>query len=125
MGGKISAEGDVYSYGILLLGMFSGQRPTADRFLIDHSDNLHNYVKKALPHRVMEIADPRMIRQQENHCSLGDESLSWSSISNRKEVCLALIFKVGVLCSIKMPRERLDISVAIKQLRVARDKLLD
>lgn len=34
MGGKISAEGDVYSYGILLLEMFLGKSPTSSSMLI-------------------------------------------------------------------------------------------
>ena len=63
MGGKISAEGDVYSYGILLLEMFSGQRPTS--ILMENANDLHDYVKKALPHGVMKITDPRIVIQRE------------------------------------------------------------
>lgn len=40
------------------------------------------------------------------------------------KVCLTSIFEVGVLCSVEMPRECIDISVAIKQLHLARDSLL-
>ena len=124
MGGKISAEGDMYSYGILLLEMFSGQTPTGSNILMDHADNLHHYVKKALPHRVMDIVDPQIILQSEDHCSLKHKSLSRSHILSRMEGCLASVFEVGVLCSVEMPKERIGISVAIEQLREAKDKLL-
>lgn len=117
MGGNVSAEGDVYSYGILLLEMFSGHRPTGSSLAMDHAINLHDYVKHALPHNVMEIADPRIVLQPEDRGSPKDEAV-------RIELCLASIFEVGILCSLEMPRERVDISVAIKHLNVARDKLL-
>ncbi|XP_074352040.1 LRR receptor-like serine/threonine-protein kinase EFR [Apium graveolens] len=110
MGGKITAEGDVYSYGILLLELFSGQRPTGSSILLEHATNLHDYVRNALPHRVMEIVDPRIIIQQQDHSTM--------------EACLSSIFEIGVLCSFERPRERIDISVAIKKLYVTRDKLL-
>lgn len=111
MGGKITTEGgDVYSYGILLLELFSGQRPTGSSILIEHSSNLHDYVRNALPHRVMEIVDPRILLQQEDHSAM--------------EACLSSIFEIGVSCSFERPRERIDISVALKKLYVTRDKLL-
>ncbi|KAF8026927.1 hypothetical protein BT93_F3422 [Corymbia citriodora subsp. variegata] len=47
MGSKVSREGDVYSYGILLLEMFTGLSPFDNRF----GDNLtlHSLVATALP----------------------------------------------------------------------------
>ncbi|XP_017214981.1 probable LRR receptor-like serine/threonine-protein kinase At3g47570 isoform X2 [Daucus carota subsp. sativus] len=107
---EISEEGDVYSYGIFLLEMFSGKRPTESSILVDNNNNLHDYVRKALPERVMDIVDPRILLDKEEHAM---------------EVCLASIFEVGILCSEETPRKRITISVAIKQLQAARDKLLE
>ncbi|CAL5414347.1 unnamed protein product [Camellia sinensis] len=59
MGDMASTLGDAYSFGILLLGMFTGKKPTDDMFK-DHL-NLHNFVKNALPERVMEIVDPYIL----------------------------------------------------------------
>ncbi|CAL5414333.1 unnamed protein product [Camellia sinensis] len=59
MGDMASTLGDAYSFGILLLGMFTSKKPTDDMFK-DHL-NLHNFVKNALPERVMEIVDPYIL----------------------------------------------------------------
>ncbi|XP_016651449.1 PREDICTED: probable LRR receptor-like serine/threonine-protein kinase At3g47570 [Prunus mume] len=55
MGSEVSTNGEVYSFGILMLEMFTGKRPTDDMFYGDL--NLHTFVKMAFPERVMEIAD--------------------------------------------------------------------
>lgn len=67
MNGKISTEGDVYSYGILLLEIFSGKRPTESNIFFDGDCTLHDYVNMSLPHRVMDIVDPRIVVEQEEN----------------------------------------------------------
>ncbi|CAL5363809.1 unnamed protein product [Camellia sinensis] len=74
MGSKESTEGDVYSYGILLLEMFTGKRPTDDMF--KDSLNLHNFVRLALPHQVADVADPMLFRG-------GEEETSTRNLRNR------------------------------------------
>ncbi|WOG85533.1 hypothetical protein DCAR_0104724 [Daucus carota subsp. sativus] len=120
MYGEISAEGDVYSFGILLLEIFSGKRPTESSIFMNNDNNLHDFVKKALPRRVMDIVDPRIVQDQEEHGMTINPSYRRAII----EGCLTSIFEVGILCSQVTPRKRIDISVAIKHLHVVRDKIL-
>ncbi|GMP23345.1 hypothetical protein CsSME_00000976 [Camellia sinensis var. sinensis] len=49
---EMSTDGDVYSYGILLLEMTTGKRPTDSIF--EEGLNLHTFSRMALPDHVME-----------------------------------------------------------------------
>ncbi|CAK9162475.1 unnamed protein product [Ilex paraguariensis] len=63
MGGQVSTLGDVYSYGILLLEVFTGKRPTEDIFT--NGLNLPQLVAMALPENVMEVVDPSLLLAEE------------------------------------------------------------
>ncbi|XP_030460858.1 probable LRR receptor-like serine/threonine-protein kinase At3g47570 [Syzygium oleosum] len=64
MESEVSREGDVYSYGILLLEMFTGVSPTNERFR--ENFNLHKFVKEALPEQPLEITDPFLLQEMES-----------------------------------------------------------
>ncbi|XP_075661118.1 receptor kinase-like protein Xa21 [Castanea sativa] len=117
LGSEVSTKGDVYSYGILLLEMITGKRPTDHMF--EGGSNLHNYASMALPNCVMEIVDSKLLNNV-------DEVIDNHNFSptNRKEECLISMVKVGVACSMELPQERWDISKAISKLHLVRDILL-
>ncbi|XP_024020483.1 probable LRR receptor-like serine/threonine-protein kinase At3g47570 [Morus notabilis] len=67
MGSEPSRKGRAYSYGILLLEMFTGKRPADEMFKDDF--NLHNFVKKALPEGLVQIADSALLpREVDENC---------------------------------------------------------
>uniref|UniRef100_A0A6N2N6C1 non-specific serine/threonine protein kinase n=1 Tax=Salix viminalis TaxID=40686 RepID=A0A6N2N6C1_SALVM len=102
-GSKVSTYGDVYSYGILLLEMITGKRPTDSMF--NDAMELHNYVKMALPDRVLEVVDPTLLREADQGAS-----------SHQIQQCLIAICEVGVFCSEKFPRERMEIRNVVAEL---------
>ena len=64
MGNMVSTYGDVYSYEILLLEMFTGKRPTNDIF----QDNLNicDFVKATLLEQIIDdIIDPILLSERE------------------------------------------------------------
>ncbi|CAN6705217.1 unnamed protein product [Malus baccata var. baccata] len=118
MGGQLSTYGDVYSYGILLLEMLTGKRPTDDMF--KGGTDLHNFVITALPERVGEICDPLLVQIEESSSSTNPRSNRGNHAPNdqRKRVveCLTDIARVGVACSVATPRERKDMSNVVAEL---------
>ncbi|KDP34811.1 hypothetical protein JCGZ_11173 [Jatropha curcas] len=107
MGSRISVEGDIYSYGILLLEMFTGKRPTANDFQDDL--NLHAFVERSFSYEVMDIVDSRILSEEER----------WYF-----EEGIVSILKVGLTCSMEQPRERLPIPNAINELRKIKSNYL-
>eukprot|EP00261_Vitis_vinifera_P036335 XP_019077578.1 PREDICTED: putative receptor-like protein kinase At3g47110 isoform X2 [Vitis vinifera] len=119
LGGSMWPQGDMYSYGILLLEMFTGKRPTDHMF----SDglNLHSFSKMALLERVMEIADSNLVGESseainniENHCDM----------EGRTQHCLASIARIGVACSEESPGDRLDIKDVVMELNIIKKVFL-
>ncbi|KAM0856179.1 hypothetical protein ACQ4PT_049278 [Festuca glaucescens] len=94
-GSAVSTPGDIYSLGILLLEMFSGRSPTDSAFR--DSLGLHNFAEDALPDRALEIADPTIWLHGEPH----------DNVTSRIQECLVSIFRLGISCSKKQPRDRI------------------
>ncbi|KAF3948938.1 hypothetical protein CMV_025124 [Castanea mollissima] len=117
LGSEVSTKGDVYSYGILLLEMITGKRPTNSVF--EGGLNLHNYASMALPDGVMEIVDPKLLNNVDE--VLGNHN---GRLANKIKECLISMVKVGVACSMELPQERWDISKAISELHLVRDIIL-
>ncbi|KAK6270633.1 hypothetical protein POUND7_007731 [Theobroma cacao] len=119
MGGTVSPEGDIYSYGILLLEMITGRRPTDGMFYGGLS--LHNFCKMALPERLKEILDFRLLAQ------LSENNEGSRSQPNReREILESLVSftKIGVACSTEAPGERMGIKDSITQLLAIKARLL-
>ncbi|KAK8277350.1 hypothetical protein V6Z12_D10G261700 [Gossypium hirsutum] len=122
MGSELSTKGDVYSYGILLLEMFTGKRPTDERF--KECSNLYQFVKAALPDRVIEITDPILLQERVRRGIVRDITLNVVNLENDRRLhCLNLIFKIGLTCSVESRSERMDMSDVVIQLCSIRDKL--
>ncbi|XP_056162775.1 probable LRR receptor-like serine/threonine-protein kinase At3g47570 [Syzygium oleosum] len=121
MGQEVSREGDVYSYGILLLEMFTGLSPTNERF----RDNwtLHSFVTAALPERALEVTDHILLQERES-CLDPNNPQHWHSESNGIfQECLIVVYNIGVACSNEVPGRRMSISGVANQLQKIREKL--
>ena len=63
MGNQVSTLGDIYSYGILLLEMFIGKRPTDEMF--KNGMSIHQFTAMALPEYIMDYVDSSMFFEED------------------------------------------------------------
>lgn len=118
MGNEVSIQGDVYSYGILLLEMFTGKRPTDSEF--GEGLGLRNYVQVALPESAASIIDQSLLQQAEDW----EAGSTTSRNSKDTEIaCITSVMCIGISCSAEMPADRPRIEDALKELESIRDKL--
>ncbi|XP_058080695.1 putative receptor-like protein kinase At3g47110 [Magnolia sinica] len=116
LGGKPSTEGDVYSYGVMLLELFTGKSPTDATFTGDLS--LHKWVLSAIPTKTMDVLDPALL-DKVNLCYHGH------TISAEKQhQCLVSIIVVGLSCTVDSPEARISMRDVLHKLKGIEDALM-
>ncbi|KAF8691491.1 hypothetical protein HU200_040637 [Digitaria exilis] len=90
-GRKISREGDIYSYGIIILELLTGKRPTDEMFNVSLS--LHKFILD--PNIIPNLEDNDMSNslEHENHATV-------RMMSN-----IMRIAKLGLSCSVETPKD--------------------
>ncbi|XP_058089372.1 probable LRR receptor-like serine/threonine-protein kinase At3g47570 [Magnolia sinica] len=120
MGGEASTHGDVYSYGILLLEMITGKRPTDDMFKDNQS--LHHFAESAFPEQVMEIIDPRLLLEDAEAIQ---DSENHNNMRNRMQYCLVSLVSIVVSCSAESPKERMKMRDVVIEMHAIRDLYME
>ncbi|TKY56854.1 LRR receptor serine/threonine-protein kinase [Spatholobus suberectus] len=98
-GVRVSPKGDIYSYGILLLEMLTGMRPTDNMF--GEGLSLHKFCQMAIPEGITEIVDSRLL------VPISKEGTRVIKTNIRE--CLVSFARIGVACSAELPVQRMGI----------------
>ena len=129
MGGQVSTLGDIYSYGILLLEMFIGKRPTDEIF--KNGMSIHQFTAMALPEHIMDYVDSSMFFEEDEEDVDDDieekqiiEEDFNVNVNSRIKDCLISVFQIGLLCSKTSPDERIPTNVVVNEMKAIRDKFL-
>ncbi|XP_047342617.1 putative receptor-like protein kinase At3g47110 [Impatiens glandulifera] len=102
IGSEISIKGDVYSYGILLLEMLTGKKPT-DLMFVDGL-NIRNFVSQALAGNAIELVMDQAI-------------LKSDIVISHRDNCLIALVKIGLACSEELPQNRMCMTDVVRKLQ--------
>ncbi|WVY99528.1 hypothetical protein V8G54_025598 [Vigna mungo] len=103
-------NGDVYSFGILMLEMLTGRRPTDEIF--QDGQNLHKFVANSFPENLLQILDPLLV-VKEAELSTKEEIQNFTPTT---EVCLVSLFHIGLACVKESPKERISMVDVTREL---------
>ncbi|PIN23330.1 Serine/threonine protein kinase [Handroanthus impetiginosus] len=108
--GIVSTSGDIYSFGIMLLEMYTGKKPTDERF--GDEITLKSWVSFLLQeNRTSEVVDTNL---------LGSEGQNFSA----KEQCLSSMLCLAMECLATSPSDRISISDVVSKLQKIRSIFL-
>jgi hypothetical protein len=139
MGVEASAQGDVYSYEIFVLEIFTGKRPT-DKMFKD-GFNLHNFVNMGLPEKLVQIVDPNLLTREVNKLPVATKEDDYnydieaveervlienlSQMNSNVQKCLLSIFKISLACSLESPKERMNMEDVTRELHRIKNAFLE
>ncbi|KAL8510902.1 hypothetical protein ACS0TY_017643 [Phlomoides rotata] len=90
--GLVSTMVDVYSYGILLMEVFSRRKPTDEMFSGELT--MRRWVSESFPNSVMQIVDHELLNMDDERSR------------GRHERCLTSVMEVAVECTADLAEER-------------------
>ncbi|TQE01695.1 hypothetical protein C1H46_012639 [Malus baccata] len=138
MGGQVLTLGDVYSFGVLLLEMFTGKRPTDDMFG-DHLSILQ-FTAMAMPDHAMDIVDPSLLVIEREDADTTDDDNNDNDVQENKlqniknaawskeeawRIFLVSVIQIGLSCTAISPGERMHMNVVVNKMNGIRDSYLN
>ncbi|GKC38401.1 receptor kinase-like protein Xa21 [Tanacetum coccineum] len=122
LGSKVSRSGDMYSFGILLLEMITGKKPTDTMF--GEGLSLHYYAKAAMGDGGLGIVDPALLNDDGKLApSTNKEGTEETTGYINNEMCLRLLLEIGVSCSMESPHHRMDTASVVQELQLIKDAI--
>ncbi|KAK9931824.1 hypothetical protein M0R45_019084 [Rubus argutus] len=108
--GKVSAKGDIYSFGIMLLEILTRKKPTDEMFSGELT--LRQWINASIPERMMEVMDNGLL------------SIENGRDVNFLESIVLSIMQLGLECTLESPEERVDIKEVVNKLNKIKLALL-
>ncbi|MED6222535.1 hypothetical protein PIB30_065322 [Stylosanthes scabra] len=99
--GIVSIKGDVYSYGIMVMEVFTRKKPTDEMF--SEGVSLRSWILESLAGGITEVVDPNLMEGEEQ-------------VISAMELALSNIMELALNCSEESPNERISMKEAFDRL---------
>ncbi|CAI9782597.1 unnamed protein product [Fraxinus pennsylvanica] len=103
--GLVSIRSDVYSYGIMLMEIFTSMNPSSEKFSGELS--LRSWINDSMPNAITQIIDSNLLALEGEYYT-------------EKLKCLSSIMELALNCSMESANERVnmkEVVVALKKIR--------
>ncbi|TVU25342.1 hypothetical protein EJB05_27834 [Eragrostis curvula] len=110
-GGQVMAPGDVYAFGVILLEMFTGKRPTDDMF--NDGLSIVSFVEASFPDHMLEIVDAQL---KEEIDDFGDKESMETVVD-----CVRSVLRIGLSCTCRLPNQRMNMREVALKLQAIRE----
>ncbi|XVF54623.1 hypothetical protein PTKIN_Ptkin05aG0196400 [Pterospermum kingtungense] len=110
LAGIISVKSDAYSYGILLMEVFTRKKPTDEIFFEEMS--IKHWIKNSLSNGISGVMDSGLVHEDDEYFVI-------------KANCVASIMELAFACSAESPEDRLDMKHVVSKLKNIKAKFLN
>ncbi|PHT54304.1 hypothetical protein CQW23_08766 [Capsicum baccatum] len=100
--GIVSTSGDVYSYGIMLMEVFTKRRPTDEEICNENLD-LRKWITQSFPGSMMDVVDDNLFPEEEQ-------------ITSKSEICIASVIELALECTKETPESRINMKDVVTSL---------
>ncbi|GJM85077.1 hypothetical protein PR202_ga01496 [Eleusine coracana subsp. coracana] len=107
--GRASRKSDVFGYGIMLLEVITGKKPTDPTFVGEL--NLRQQVNDAFRTQILHVIDANLL-MQEKLGGFGDIGTTSDTLNS----CLMSVVELGLLCTSELPDKRISMTDVVKGL---------
>lgn len=107
--GIVSTGCDVYSYGIMIMEVFTRRRPNDEIF--DGNLSLKSWVNDSMPNAILQIIDANLLEPKEDNLTA-------------KLECLSSIMELALNCVAESPKERLGVKDILESMKKIKLKFL-